>query len=262
MSVSFDLSAAACRAPLTELAEAYSGARLERVALADGRRLVCKHLAPEGDWLTRATDGLGRLRAMWESGVFGRIGRFLDHTILDVPAIGGHDVVVMRDASDDLVPAGLPVSRATSRSLLRGLASMHRGRRDATLERPCPIGARYAMFAPAVHRHDTGPGPHALAAGIARGWEIFADNVDADVAAPSRRWGSGSPRRRSRRRSRPKRPRNSIGGSAGRVPPSTAPAGPRPDRPVRALGRTPTRGRCPRGSPRTPGPGVDSPPRR
>src|SRR6266511_3523202 len=39
--------------------QAFSGARFEHVALADGRRLVLKRLPPEGDWLTRVTGGAG-----------------------------------------------------------------------------------------------------------------------------------------------------------------------------------------------------------
>lgn len=107
-----DLSAATARQPLTEVTEAFSGARLELIDLPGGRRIVLKHLASEGDWLTRPTDGSGRVRRLWE---LARIRPLVDHTIIDVRAVGGHDVVVMRDASRDLLPPRVPVSRATAR---------------------------------------------------------------------------------------------------------------------------------------------------
>ena len=64
------------------MVEAFSGARLERVVLEGGRRLVLKHLPPEGDWLTRATDGAGRFRLLWEHGLLARVEPFADHTVI------------------------------------------------------------------------------------------------------------------------------------------------------------------------------------
>jgi hypothetical protein len=140
-----DLSAATAGRPLTDVTEAFSGARLELVELPDGRRIVLKHLPSEGDWLTRATDGSGRVRRLWESGLLARLRPLVDHTIIDVRSADGHDLVVMRDAAGDLLPRG---SQATSRALLT-----------------------------------RGAGRPPLADRIVHGWELFEPHVDHDVAA-------------------------------------------------------------------------------
>jgi hypothetical protein len=186
---------------LTDVAEAFSGARLELGELPDGRCVVLKHLPSEGDWLTRATDGAGRVRRLWESGRLARIRPVVDHTIIDVRGGDGHDVVVMRDARGELLPARVPVSRTTARTLLRGLAELHDACEGETDEGLCAIGARYAMFAPALHVPRGLPGAHPLAERIVQGWELFARHVDPDTAAAVFAV-HGDPRRLDRRLAR------------------------------------------------------------
>jgi hypothetical protein len=181
--LSIDLSAATTRRQLTAVTEAFSGARLELVDLPGGRCVVLKHLPPEGDWLTRANDGSGRARWLWESGVLARLRPLVDHTIIDVCAVDGHDVVVMRDASRDLLPPRVPISRATSRALLAGLATIHDACEGESGEGLCPIGARYAMFAPAFHAPGSVSGAHPLADRIVQGWDLFEQHIDHDIAA-------------------------------------------------------------------------------
>jgi hypothetical protein len=176
-----ELSVVSARQPLTDLAEAFSGATLELVELRDGRRVVLKHLPGEGDWLTRATDGAGRVRRLWESGRLARIRPLVDHTILDVREADGHDVVIMRDARDDLLPPRIAVSRTVARGLLSKLSAVHDACMHESDESLCPLGARYAMFAPELHVDDPGPGAHPLSARIGRGWELFEEHVDGDV---------------------------------------------------------------------------------
>jgi Phosphotransferase enzyme family len=169
------------REPLDDLTEALSGARLERVVLADGRTLILKQLPADGDWLTRATQGSGRLRKLWASGLLARVRPFVEHTIIDVQRVDRADVVVMLDATEDLLPARVPIPRDTSRVLLARLAAFHDAFIDQPREELCSLGARYAMFAPAFHAADRGPGRHPLAARIALGWELFAEHVDGDI---------------------------------------------------------------------------------
>jgi Phosphotransferase enzyme family len=169
------------REPLDNLTEALSGARLERIVVADGRTLILKRLPAEGDWLTRATQGAGRLWKLWASGLLARVEPFVDHTVIDVQRIDGTDLVVMRDATEELLPPRVPISRDTSRALLVQLAALHEAFRDQASEELCSVGARYAMFAPAFHAADAGPGRHPLADRIARGWELFAEHVDSEV---------------------------------------------------------------------------------
>jgi hypothetical protein len=180
--IAIDLTSAVERRPLAGAAEAVSGAELESVQLRDGQRLVVKHLPADGDFMTHVTTGAARLRTLWTSGALERIGGVVDHTILDVRQIGGRDVVIMRDATDDLVQAGASVSRDTSRRLLAGLAQMHESLRDVPLDDPCPLEGRYAMASPDLHATYRGPGAHPMADTIVRGWELFEEHVDRDVA--------------------------------------------------------------------------------
>jgi phosphotransferase family enzyme len=176
-----DLSSTVERRHLTGLAESFSGARLEEAVLADGRRLILKYLPTDGDWLTRATRGAGRCRTLWKSGLLARIPAFVDHTIIDVREVEGQDVVVMREATGDLLPPRIPVSREVSRVILARLAAFHDAFTGEPAEGLCSNAARYGMFAPAFHAADAAPGPHPLAARIVAGWELFAEHVDADL---------------------------------------------------------------------------------
>ena len=88
------LAIGSARRPLSDITEAFSGARLERAILPGGESVVVKFLPPEGDWLTRATQGTGRLRHLWESSLLRDVEPFVDHTILDMDVIDGQDVVV------------------------------------------------------------------------------------------------------------------------------------------------------------------------
>ena len=176
-----DLSTAIARRALTDVTEAFSGARLELAELPDGRRIVLKHLPAQGDWLTRATGGSDRVRRLWESGLLARIRPLVDHTIIDVGSVNGREVVVMRDATDDLLPARGTVSREVARELLTRLSALHEACRQESCEGLCAVASRYAMFAPALHAADSGPGAHPLGDRIAHGWELFERHVDRDV---------------------------------------------------------------------------------
>lgn len=173
----------ASRRPLDDTVEAYSSAILERVALRDGRRVIFKTLPAEGDWLTRVSGGTDRARRLWESGLLDRMSAVVDHTVIGVCEIDGHDVVVMRDVTPDLVPPRGPVSRLDSQRLLAGLAAFHEAGRREPVQELCPIGARYGMFAPALLRADPGPNAHPSTAWILPGWDLFAESADPDVLA-------------------------------------------------------------------------------
>ena len=169
------------RWPLQGVAEAYSGATLERVETADGRRFVLKHLSESGDWLTRASGRRDRLRQLWTSGVLDRVSAVVDHAIVDVVDDHGHDVIVMRDVTQELLPPKGPVSRATSRQVLTGLAALHELGRSEPPQELCTVGARYQMFAPQIHAADDEPGAHPAREFIITGWNLFAELAPADI---------------------------------------------------------------------------------
>src|SRR5438552_12728383 len=104
----------ASRDPLTGLVEQYSGSHLERIGLANGQRLVLKWLSPVGDWVTAATDGLGRTERLWSAGILDCAGSVVDHAILRVAAAPGGTVVVMRDLTDYMWRPGKRISREES----------------------------------------------------------------------------------------------------------------------------------------------------
>lgn len=170
------------RMPLVAGAAGLSGARIERAVLGDGRHVVLKHLPTRGDWLTRATAGDGRIRLLWESGAFERVGRTVDHCMLDVIQIDGADVIVMSDVSDARLPAGTIVTLDQARRLLAGLAAMHDELSGAELDGLCPLDARLALFSPQFHASDDAPGSHPSREFIVSGWEHFVSLVPSDVA--------------------------------------------------------------------------------
>src|SRR3954471_545482 len=158
------------RRPLDDLAEKFSGARIERVWLDDGRRYIVKFLPPGGDWLTRATAGEGRAFLLWSSGLLDAVGAAVDHAVVDCVETARRWGVIMRDAAGQLLPARVPVSRSTSRRLLAGLARLHAVSMPRRVEGLCSLAARYRLFAPEFHRNDSGDGTHPLRDVILKGW--------------------------------------------------------------------------------------------
>jgi hypothetical protein len=111
-------------------APGFSGARFERILLADGRRLVLNYLSPEGDWLTRATGAVSRTRLLWDSGILGEVSA--------------------SDLTEFLLPLEVPVANIDVRGLLGGLAALHRAWEGCRLEGLCPAEARYRQNAPGL----------------------------------------------------------------------------------------------------------------
>jgi hypothetical protein len=177
-----DSSEVAERMVLAAAAEAYSGARFELVVLADGRRLVHKHLPREGDWLTRLTAGDGRMRLLWDSGTLAQVGATVDHAVVAVVPCNGADVVVMRDVADVLIPSGTTVSSEVACRLLAGLGAFHQTWEGREIDGLCRPEDRYRLFAPRLHHSDSGPNRHPLRDRILAGWDAFADLVPTDVA--------------------------------------------------------------------------------
>ena len=173
--------------PLTG-SEAYSGARIERATLEDGRVVFVKHLPPEGDWLTRATNGAGRASLLWQRGLLRRLEPAVEHGVLGIETDGDHEALVMTDLSDRLWEAAASLSETQVRAALAGLGHMHAlgaeivDRGELAGVELCAVGARYGMFAPAIHDADDGPHPHPARQQIVEGWRVFFDRVAADVA--------------------------------------------------------------------------------
>ena len=64
--------------------EGKSGALLERVTLADGRRLIVKKFSPKNDLLMAALgDVVGREYTLWSRGILDRLSPEVGHAIVD-----------------------------------------------------------------------------------------------------------------------------------------------------------------------------------
>src|SRR5207244_8257905 len=103
------LATAVSRHPLH--GDGKSGSTLERVTLADGTRLVLKHVDPHRDWIMQATHDTGRVVRLCAAGVFDRMPAVIDTAIVGVAPAPDGCTVVMRDVSASLLPAGLRVTR-------------------------------------------------------------------------------------------------------------------------------------------------------
>ena len=169
------------REPFSGGTQAYSGATFERAVLRDGRRVVLKHLPAEGDWLTRATNGIGRARLLWESGLLDRVAPTVEHAVVDVFDEDGHDVVAMRDVSDVLLKPDGRVTPSEVHRLLAGLARLHADFEGCELAGLCSPAQRHSLCIPAMHRADDGPNGFRVRDHVLAGWESFAEQWPEDV---------------------------------------------------------------------------------
>ena len=175
------LDRAVQRAPL-DGHDGRSGARLERVVLDDGTRLVVKRTSPGVDLVMRLTGAaVSREFELWRAGVLDRLPAGLGHAVVGGWREGDDTVLVMRDLGESVVGWRRRLSRQSWRYLLRSATSMHRSFRGAAVGGLCPLVERLSLFAPwrMAPERDRG---NALADAVLRGWAHFADLVAADVA--------------------------------------------------------------------------------
>jgi hypothetical protein len=180
MTTAVDLDDIVAREPFTPEA-VVTGSTFERARLRDGRKVVLKHLSPDGNWLTRMANGLGRARALWEDGVLERVRAAIDHPILAMRREDDHDVVVMEDVSEFLVPWNDRIAMPIVEELLGGLADLHREFEDHELTGLCTPADRQRLSSPAFHRNDVGPFLCPFGMMLADSWEYFAEQAPDDV---------------------------------------------------------------------------------
>jgi hypothetical protein len=160
-----------------------SGARLERLLLADGQALVVKHVEPRHDWIMRATGDTGRVGRLWWCGALAKVPAVIDHAMVAVEAAGANEwMVVMRDVSAALFPDGHRLSRAEGRRIVAAAAELHAAfRRRTAPEGVAPLSELYRFLSPRVCARFAADAEVARLA--VRGWEHFAELVPADVVA-------------------------------------------------------------------------------
>ena len=160
-----------------------SGARLERVRLADGRSLVVKRARPGEDLAAAATsDANGREQALWRAGVLDRLPMEVGHPVLDAWAeADGTVVTVMRDLGTAVLGWERRRSAAETGRIVDAAAAVHAAFAGQHVAGLCSLEDRLALFAPSTIRRHV-PQGHPLRERVLRGWEVFADAVPADVA--------------------------------------------------------------------------------
>jgi thiamine kinase-like enzyme len=158
--------------------DGYSGAVLERVALADGRRLILKRISTRTDAIMRATRDPGRAALLWTSGVLDRLPPVIDHTVVAAERDGDGWLIAMSDVSDALLPDDRSLSRAESRRILEAAAAMHRHFIREQSELLCQLIDHLAMLTPNGGAKEAAR----LAAPISSGWERFHDLAPREVA--------------------------------------------------------------------------------
>jgi aminoglycoside phosphotransferase (APT) family kinase protein len=167
------------REPLTHTGQ--SGTSLERLVLADGRRLVVKRITGD-DWISRGTHDDGREVALWEQSVLARMPDEIDPAVLDAGRDGRAGWLLMRDVSAELLPPERRLSREESARVLGAVAALHRRFAGESISGLCSLEDRITIVAPATVAGESAEVDYLPKMGVV-GWEVFADAVPGDVAS-------------------------------------------------------------------------------
>jgi hypothetical protein len=160
-----------------------SGARLERVGLDDGTRLVIKRTSPSVDLAMRVTGAtVSREHRLWQAGVLDRLPPGLGHALVDSWQDGDETVLVMRDLGAAVVGWRRTISRAECRQLWTAATAMHRGLAGDAPAGLVPLADRVSLFAPRRMKAELVSG-HRLPRAVLQGWERFAEIVSPEVVA-------------------------------------------------------------------------------
>ena len=100
----------------------WSGNRLDRLVLRDGRALIAKRIVPGADWLGRTTRDRGREALLQVEGAYARMPDRVDPAVVAAEREGDAWWIVMRDVSDELVDDSTPLTREQNRFVLDSAA--------------------------------------------------------------------------------------------------------------------------------------------
>jgi SnoaL-like domain len=159
----------------------WSGNRIDRLVMDDGRALIAKRIVPGSDWLGRATSDDGREALLHLSGVLGRMPPQVDPAVVAAERDGDAWWVVAPDVSEYLLDERSPLSREQNRFILGAAAAMWDAFWGEDVPHLASQADRLAAGAPAVAERER-DGLDILPKQLEAAWEAFAEAVDDDVA--------------------------------------------------------------------------------
>jgi aminoglycoside phosphotransferase (APT) family kinase protein len=161
----------------------WSGNWLERVVLADGRRLAAKRIVPGTNWMDRHTEDEGREALLFTAGVLARLPKTIDHAVLAAERDGDAWWLVMRDVSGLLLPDGTRLSRQEHRRILEAANLMWEEFWGEQVPHVCTLENCFRLFSLDISEAER-DGLDLLPKQYEAFWEAFAEAVHADVAEP------------------------------------------------------------------------------
>jgi aminoglycoside phosphotransferase (APT) family kinase protein len=159
----------------------WSGNRIDRLVLADGRALIAKRIVPGSDWLGRATRDPGREALLFADGVFARMPASVDPAVVAAEPDGDAWWVVMDDVSAELVDESTPLTREQNRFVLGRAGEMWAEFWGDDVPHLATLADRLS-FAVAELSERERDGVDILPKQFEAAWEAFEEAVDDDVA--------------------------------------------------------------------------------
>jgi hypothetical protein len=159
----------------------WSGNSLERLTLAEGRRMVAKRIVPGANWIDHHTNDEGREGLLFTSGVLDRMPSAIDHAVVAAERDGPAWWVVMRDVSASLLPDGTRLTREEHRRVLAAANLMWEEFWGERVPHLCPLYECLHLFSPSIADAER-EGLDLLPKQYEVFWEAFAEAVERDVA--------------------------------------------------------------------------------
>ena len=183
------------RTPL--VSRGWSGARLERATMTDGRRLIAKRVDPAAEWISRWTDDPGREGILARDHVLAGLDG-IDPAALTAAPDGDAWWIVMRDVTDELIDDTSPLERDDHRRIMAALDGMWTAFEGTTIDCLATTRSRLGLAGPPVAERER-DGHDLLPNQFEAAWEAFLEAVEPDVARPSSLVTEPAARRRPRR---------------------------------------------------------------